>query len=73
MPRYRYPALVPHVKALCEQNDVEYRVDGELDVVRRNFALLRDVAHAPAEEGAMATRSETVWSAREGAAWVGAN
>ena len=73
MPRYRYPALVPLVKELCAANNVEYRVDGELDVVKRNFALLRDVAYAPAEVGSPATRTETVWSNREGAAWVGSN
>jgi len=73
MPRYRYPALVPHIKQLCAENGVEYRADGELAVVRRNFALLRDVAHASPDEGAPATRLDTLWSRRTGAAWVGSN
>ena len=73
LPRYRYPKLVPLVQELCKEHGIEYRVDSEVDVVRRNFALLRDVAEAPAEEGAPPTRSETVWSKREGAAWVGDN
>jgi len=73
MPRYRYPALVPLVRKLCESHGLEYRVDGELNVVKRNFALLRAVAHAPAEDGAPPTRTETVWSGRAAAAWVGSN
>ena len=73
MPRYRYPQLVPHVRALCEEHGVEYRADGELAVVKRNFGLLRSVAQAPAAAGAPATRTDTVWSRREGAAWVGSN
>ena len=40
------------VRALCEEHGVEYRVDSELGVVRRNFAMLREVARAGAEEGA---------------------
>ena len=46
---------------------------GEAEVIARNFRMLRDVAHAPAEPGAPATRADTVWSRREGAAWVGQN
>ena len=75
MPRYRYPALVPKVRALCEAHGLEYRVDSELGVLRRNFGLLRRVAQAPPEPGAPSTRDDegTVWSRRTGAAWVGSN
>ena len=73
MPRYNYPRLVPVIKAFCEENDIEYRVDGEVEVIARNFRMLRDVARAPAEPGAPATRADTVWSRRQGAAWVGRN
>ena len=73
MPRYRYPALVPKVKALCEAHGVEYRVDGELDIVKRNWDALREIAHAEPVEGAPSTRQDTVWSRRQGAAWVGTN
>jgi len=73
MPRYRYPQLVPLVKELCASHGLEYRVDGELALVRRNFGLLRRVAAAPAVDGAPATRTDTVWSRRDGAAWVGGN
>jgi len=71
MPRYRYPALVPKVKALCEAHGVEYRVDTELDIVKRNFNALKEVAAAEPVEGAPGTRADTVWSRRQGAAWVG--
>ena len=70
MPRYRYPALVPHVRKLCDDHGLEYRVDGELGVIRRNFEMLRQVASAPADRDAAPTRAETVWSRRKGAAWV---
>ncbi|EOD25228.1 hypothetical protein EMIHUDRAFT_463495 [Emiliania huxleyi CCMP1516] len=73
MPRYRYPSAAPLVRQLCAEHGVEYRVDSELGVVRRNFAMLREVARAGAEEGALPTRTETVWSRRDGAAWVGSN
>ena len=71
MPRYRYPSAAPLVRQLCAEHGVEYRVDSELGVVRRNFAMLREVARAGAEEGALPTRTETVWSRRDGAAWGG--
>jgi len=73
MPRYRYPALVPHVRQLCDDHGLEYRVDSEAGVLRRNFGMLQQVALSPAQAGAPPTRSESVWSRREGAAWVGAN
>lgn len=73
MPRYRYPALVPRVRRLCEEHGLEYRVDPEAAILRRNWESLRRVARAPAQSGAPATRADTVWSRRPGAAWVGAN
>lgn len=73
MPRYRYRALAPRLQEWCASQGVEYRVDGEVDILKRNFNLLRSVAKAPAEPGAVSTRAETVWSKRAGAAWVGAS
>ena len=49
----------------------EYRIDGEFSLLHRNWKMLRDVANAPPCAGAPATRMETVWSQREGAAWTG--
>jgi len=40
-------------------------------VLLRNFNTLRRVAEAPPVDGAPATRSESVFANREGAAWVG--
>ena len=72
MPRYRYPKLAPLVKQLAEDHGIEYRQDGELEIVMRNWRALRDIASAPAVPGALATRRDTVWSRRAGAAWTGA-
>jgi len=49
----------------------EYRSDGEWQILMRNFHTLRDVARSPAVAGASPTRKDTVWSRRQGAAWVG--
>jgi len=73
MPRYRYPALVPRVRQLCEQHGMEYRVDGEAEIVARNFRLLSSVASAPPQLGAPSTRADTVWSRRRSAAWTAAS
>ena len=45
--------------------------DGEWQILMRNFHTLRDVARSPAVHGASPTRKDTVWSRRQGAAWVG--
>ena len=73
MPRYYYPALVPLIRELAQTHGIEYRSEGEAAILKRNWQTLRTVAHAPAHEGAMPTRSDTVWSRRKGAAWVGSN
>lgn len=52
---------------------VEYRVDTELNIVKRNFDALKHVAQAEPVMGAPSTRADTVWSRRKGAAWVGAD
>jgi fatty acid desaturase len=70
MPRYRYAQLVPRVQQLCAEHQIEYRVDGEAAVVARNFGRLREVAEAPAQPDALATRTDTVWSRRQSAAWT---
>ena len=74
MPRYRYAALAPRIRAWCEAHSHvggEYRSDGEWQILTRNFHTLRKVAHAPAAPGALPSRRDTVWSRRRGAAWVG--
>jgi fatty acid desaturase len=71
MPRYRYPALVPKIQALCEAHNIEYRVGTEMELIQRNFEMLRRVGQEPAKRGAPATRRDTVWIRRPGAAWAG--
>ena len=73
MPRYKYPALVPHIRQLCADNQIEYRSEGEIAILKRNWQTLRAVAQAPASPGAAGSRSDTVWSRRSGAAWVGSD
>lgn len=71
MPRYRYRRLQPIVRQFCADNGQEYRMDGEFALLARNWRMLRDVALAPPREGAPPTRSDTVWTRRDGAAWTG--
>lgn len=52
MPRNRYPALAPKLKAWCEARGVTYRVDGELDILKRNFAMYKAIAEAPVDPAA---------------------
>lgn len=57
MPRYRYPKLVPILKRWAEEQGLEYRVDTDVNIMKRNLKLLKDVGQQPAQEGAVATRS----------------
>ena len=49
---------------------MEYRADGEFGIVKWNWDALKHVAAAEAVVGAPATRADTVWSRRPGAAWA---
>lgn len=70
MPRYRYRQLAPRLKRWAAAHGAEYREDTEAQVLLRNFRMLRDVAGAAAVPGAPATRSNGVFSQRQGAAWI---
>lgn len=52
MPRSKYPALAPKLKAWCEARGVAYRVDDELDILKRNFNMYKQVAAAPVDPNA---------------------
>jgi len=56
MPRYRYPALVPHVKKFAEENGLEFRITPEFELLKMNWKLYSDIAKLPAEPGAKASR-----------------
>lgn len=52
MPRSKYPALAPRLKAWCEARGIEYRVDDELDIIKRNLAMYKGIAQAPVDPAA---------------------
>jgi fatty acid desaturase len=52
MPSSKYAKLSPLLKQWCEARGIEYRVDDEIDVLRRNFALYKYVAEAPVDASA---------------------
>mmetsp|Transcript_3948 Transcript_3948/g.5079 ORF Transcript_3948/g.5079 Transcript_3948/m.5079 type:complete len:446 (+) Transcript_3948:180-1517(+) len=56
MPRYKYPALVPVVKAFAEENGIEYRTAGEFEIIKNNVATYSKVAEMPAVVGAKGSR-----------------
>merc|ERR1712146_768855 len=57
MPRYRYPKLVPILKQWAKEQGLEFRVDTDVNILKRNLELLKEVGGQPAQPGALATRS----------------
>lgn len=57
MPRYKYPKLIPIVKQFAKENGLEYRVDSDVDILKRNIKLLHEVGQETAVEGAKSTRN----------------
>ncbi|CAN0057732.1 unnamed protein product, partial [Choristocarpus tenellus] len=41
LPRYKYGALAPLVKAFAEENGIEYRATGQWKIIRDNVNLVR--------------------------------
>lgn len=58
MPRYKYPALVPHVKKFAEENNLEFRITPEFELLKLNIDLYTNVAALPAAEGAKSSRKD---------------
>eukprot|EP00293_Proteomonas_sulcata_P009796 CAMPEP_0184302924 /NCGR_PEP_ID=MMETSP1049-20130417/12779_1 /TAXON_ID=77928 /ORGANISM="Proteomonas sulcata, Strain CCMP704" /LENGTH=59 /DNA_ID=CAMNT_0026614325 /DNA_START=28 /DNA_END=207 /DNA_ORIENTATION=- len=56
MPRYKYPALVPKVKEFAEENNLDFRITPEFELLKLNFDLYTDVGFLPAVEGAPSSR-----------------
>ncbi|KAG8469338.1 hypothetical protein KFE25_007856 [Diacronema lutheri] len=52
MPRSKYPRLAPLLRAWCEERGVAYRVDAELDILKRNLAMYKTIAQAPVDPAA---------------------
>lgn len=56
MPRSRYPALRPIVRAFAAEHGLPFKIEGPVEIVRRNIATYARVAAAPAQPGARAPR-----------------
>eukprot|EP00957_Ditylum_brightwellii_P080640 6133381-Ditylum_brightwellii.AAC.1 len=46
MPRSKYPELRPLVQKFASENGLEYLESGEVDILKINWELYRDVAKA---------------------------
>lgn len=57
MPRYRYKALIPRIKALAAKHNVQYREDDEWEMIFRNYRNYARVGGEPAVVGAPLPRS----------------
>jgi len=60
MPRYKYPALVPHVKKFAEDNNLSFRQTSEFPLLWRNIRLYQKVATLAPAPGAKGSRPENV-------------
>ena len=52
MPRYRYPALSKVIQEFAAEHGLSYRSVDEVELVKRNWRLMRDVAAADPLPGA---------------------
>ena len=59
MPRYKYPKLMPQVKAFAEENNLDFRITNEWELLKRNVDNYRRVATLEPEPGAKGSRPET--------------
>ena len=55
MPRYRYPSLVPKIRALAERHGLEYRESDEFAIIAANYRTYARIAREPAHAGAPAS------------------
>ena len=51
MPRYRYEKLAPILKAFADENNLDYRVSGEWEIIKQNVDLLQTLSTAPPQPG----------------------
>merc|ERR1719514_2724 len=59
MPRYKYPKLMPQVKAFAEENNLDFRITNEWELLKMNVDNYRRVATLEPEPGAKGSRPET--------------
>lgn len=52
MPRSKYPALRPILNQFASENNLKYLESGEVEILKMNWELMRDVAKADPVEGA---------------------
>ena len=51
MPRYRYEKLAPVLKAFADENNLDYRVSGEWEIIKQNIDKLEEIAKADTQPG----------------------
>ena len=51
MPRYRYEKLAPVLKAFADENNLDYRVSGEWEIIKQNVDLLQTLSTAEPQPG----------------------
>lgn len=56
MPRSKYPRLTRVLRSWCEERGIEYRVDSELDIIKRNLDMYKGIAEAPIDPDAPAAK-----------------
>ena len=59
MPRYKYPKLMPQVKAFAEENNLDFRITNEWELLKMNVDNYKRVATLEPEPGAKGSRPET--------------
>jgi len=59
MPRYKYPKLVPLVKKFAEENNLDFRITNEWELLKLNVDNYKRVAQLEAQPGAMGSRPES--------------
>jgi len=58
MPRYKYPALVPVLKKFAAENNLPYKVDGDVAILKRTVGMLKSVSALPAVPDGKPSRSD---------------
>ena len=51
MPRYKYPAVSKVLQKFAAENELDYRISGEFEIIGENIELLKKIGNAPAVAG----------------------
>ena len=61
MPRYKYPALMPHVKKFAEENKLDLRITDEWELLKLNMDNYARVAKLEPQPGKMLLTCRKRW------------